>query len=241
MRLGWWVGRDHVEPVQDRLVRTRPTAGGLGAVPRCARCRPAPSNILSIVLILSMPGRPSSSTHLQQGAEHRQRIAHGVSRGFRAFGRSSPGGAQDSMGGTAAPNLSMPFGVRIPFPTRSTGRRCRANPGLSAEGYAGWGLPAYRRSRRRVGAPGLQTEPATGGGTRPAEEGATGDRELPPQAMRSLMTRHSSTPVRRASRPWTRTVKRSCWMPRRCITVAWKSRMCTGSLTMLYEKSSVSP
>ena len=57
----------------------------------------------------------------------------------------------------------------------------------------------------------------------------------------SCTTRAGSTPVSRASSPRCLCVNRSWSMPNRCRMVAWKSRMCTGSLTMLYEKSSVSP
>ena len=53
------------------------------------------------------------------------------------------------------------------------------------------------------------------------------------QARISLTTRAGSTPVRRWSRPWN--LKENRWWsnPSRCSTVAWKSRMWTGSRTML--------
>ena len=57
----------------------------------------------------------------------------------------------------------------------------------------------------------------------------------------SLITWQGSTPVSLASRPWNLTEKRSWSKPSNCRIVAWKSRMCTGLSTMLYEKSSVSP
>src|SRR5262245_43297234 len=49
-------------------------------------------------------------------------------------------------------------------------------------------------------------------------------------ARSSLITCDGSTPVRRWSRPWYLTVKRSWSKPSICSTVAWKSWMCTGSL-----------
>ena len=48
-----------------------------------------------------------------------------------------------------------------------------------------------------------------------------------------LITVAGSTPVNRWSRPWWRKLNRSWSKPSRCSTVAWKSRMWTGSLTML--------
>jgi hypothetical protein len=52
-------------------------------------------------------------------------------------------------------------------------------------------------------------------------------------ASNSLTTCAGSTPVSFWSSPWWRTVNRVWSNPNRCRTVAWKSRMWTGSLTML--------
>ena len=53
------------------------------------------------------------------------------------------------------------------------------------------------------------------------------------QAKSPLTTLAGSTPVRRWSRPWNLKFRRSCSRPRAWSMVAWRSRMCTGSLTIL--------
>ena len=53
------------------------------------------------------------------------------------------------------------------------------------------------------------------------------------QARIGFTTLAVSTPVSFASKPWCRYVNRSWSMPNRCSRVAWKSRIGTGSLTML--------
>jgi hypothetical protein len=58
---------------------------------------------------------------------------------------------------------------------------------------------------------------------------------------RIALTTLPCTSVRRKSRPWNLYVSRVWSMPSRCRMVAFRSWTSTGSRTMLYEKSSVSP